>query len=137
MHSLPEFATSFQTDRHKEKKVMILSVDGGPDENQRYEKTLACSIICFFENGLDAFFLAANAPGRSEFNQVELRMVKLSKELSGFTLEHDKFGSHLDSKGVTVDKDLEQKNFEYAGRTLAEIWFGLWWKHCSCGVYRR
>ena len=28
-------------------------------------------------------------------------------------------------KGVTVDKDLELKNFEYAGRTLAEIWSGL------------
>ena len=52
-------------------------------------------------------------------------MVKLSKELSGVILEHDKFGSHLDAKGVTVDKDLELKNFEYAGRTLAEIWSGL------------
>ena len=26
---------------------------------------------------------------------------------------------------MTVDKDLELKNFEYAGRTLAEIWSGL------------
>ena len=45
--------------------------------------------------------------------------------MSGVILEHDKFGSHLDPKGVTVDKDLELKNFEYAGRTLAEIWSGL------------
>ena len=52
-------------------------------------------------------------------------MVKLSKELSGVILEHDKFRSHLDAKGVTVDKDLELKNLEYAGRTLAEIWSGL------------
>ena len=51
-------------------------------------------------------------------------MVKLSKELSGFILEH-KFGSHLDAKGVTVDKDLELKSFEYAERTLAEMWSGL------------
>ena len=29
VHSLPEFATSFQTDRHEEKKVMIVTVDGG------------------------------------------------------------------------------------------------------------
>ena len=28
-------------------------------------------------------------------------------------------------KGVTVDKDLEFKNSEYAGRTLTEIWSGL------------
>ena len=38
MRSLPEFATSFQTDRHEEKKVMMVTVDGGPDENPRYEK---------------------------------------------------------------------------------------------------
>ena len=52
-------------------------------------------------------------------------MVKLNKELSGGILKHDKFGSHLDTKDVTVDKDLELKNFEYDGRTLIEIWSGL------------
>ena len=123
--SLPEFATSFQTDRHEEKKVMIITVNGGSDENPKYEKTINCSIKYFIENGLDAFFLATNAPGRSAFNRVEHRMVKLSKELSGVILEHDKFGSNLDAKGVTFDKDLELKNFEYAGHTLAEIWSGL------------
>ena len=48
-----------------------------------------------------------------------------TKKLSGVILEHDKFGSHLDAKGVTVNKDLELKNFDYTGRTIAEIWFGL------------
>ena len=57
------------------------------------------------------FFLAANAPGRNAFHRVERRMVKLSKELGGVILKHDKFGSHLDAKGVAVDKDLELKNF--------------------------
>ena len=102
-----------------------ITVDGGPDENPRYGKTINCSIRYFAENGLDAFFLVTNAPGRSAFNRVERRMVKLRKELSGVTLKHDKFGSHLDAKGVTVDKDLGPKNFEYAVRTLAEIWSGL------------
>ena len=125
VRSLPEFATSFQTGRHEEKKVMIVTVDGGLDENPRYEKTINCSIKYFVENDLDAFFLATNAPGRSAFSRVERRIVKLSKQLSSVILEHDKFGSHLDAKGVTVDKDLELKNVEYAGRTLAEIWSGL------------
>ena len=93
---------------------MIVTADGGPDENPIYEKTLNCLVKYFVQNGLDAFFLATNAPGRSAFNRVERRMVKLSKELSGVILEHDKFRSHLDAKGVTVDKDLELKNFEYA-----------------------
>ena len=42
--SLPEFATRFQTDRHEEKKVVIVTVDGDPDENPRYKKTMNCSI---------------------------------------------------------------------------------------------
>ena len=104
---------------------MIVTVDGDPDENPRYEKTINCSIKYYVENGLDAFFLATNAAGHSAFNRFDCRMVKLSKELSGVILEHDKFGSHLDAKGVTVDKDLELKNFEYAGRTFAEIWSGI------------
>ena len=71
------------------------------------------------------FFLEANAPGRSAFNRVERRMVKLSKALSGVILEHDKYGNHLDAKGVTIDQDLELKNFQFAGRTFAEIWSDL------------
>ena len=125
VRSLPEFSSSFQTDRDEEKKVMIVTVDGGPDENPRYQNTIKCSIEYFVENDLDALFLATNAPGRSAFNRVERRMVKLSKELGGVILEHDKFGSHLDSTGVTIDKDLELKNFQFAGRTLAEIWSRL------------
>ena len=74
---------------------------------------------------MDAFFLATNAPGRSAFNRVERRMVKLSKELSGVILQHDKFGSHLDGKGETIDKDLELRNFQYAGHILADIWSEL------------
>ena len=104
---------------------MIVAVDEGPDENSRYEKTVNCLIKHFVENDLDAFFLATNAPDSSAFNPVERRMVKLNKEWSGGILKHDKFGSHLDTKDVTVDKDLELKNFEYDRRTLIEIWSGL------------
>ena len=111
VRSLLEIPMSFQTDRHEEKKVIIVTVARGLDENPRYEKTINCSIKYFVENGLDAFFLATNAHGRSTFNCIERRMVKLSKESSGVILKHDKFGSHLNVEGVTVDKDLELKNF--------------------------
>ena len=66
-----------------------------------------CSILNFVDNSLDAFFLAANAPGNSAFNCVESRMVKLSKELSGVILKH-KFGTRLDAKNLIVDKDLDK-----------------------------
>ena len=50
------------------------SVDGGPDENPRYQKTIACAIDYFHTYDLDAFFLVTNAPGRSAFSRVERRM---------------------------------------------------------------
>ena len=64
----------------------------------------------FLSQDLDAFFLATNAPGKSAFNHVEHRTVKFSKELSGAVLHHDNFGSHLNAKGETNDKELEKKN---------------------------
>ena len=91
------------------KPIMIVMVDGGPDENPRYTKTIECAIDYFLIQDLDVFFLATNAPGRSAFNRVERRMVKFSKELSGVVLPHDNFGSHLNAKGKTIDKELEKK----------------------------
>ena len=52
-------------------------------------------------------------------------IVLKSKALSGVILEHDKYGNHLDAKGVTIEQDLELKNLQFAGRTLAEIWSDL------------
>lgn len=52
-------------------------------------------------------------------------MAPLSRELCGLILEHNHFGSHLDERGRTIDDDLERRNFEHAGKTLAEIWSSL------------
>ena len=41
--------------------------------------------------------------------------------LAGLVLPADTFGSHLHN-GETIDEELEKKNFEAAGRVLAEIW---------------
>lgn len=76
----------------------------------------------FVQHNLDAIFLATNAPGRSAYNRVERRMAPLSKQLSGVLLEHEFFGSHLDSQMRTVDPELEKKNFGHAGQTLAALW---------------
>ena len=120
--SLPEFTESFQNQQSKEKKVMIVTVHGGPDENPRYSSTISCAIKYFCEHDLDAYFLATNAPGRSTFNRVERRMSNLSKELSGAILPHYHFGTHLDHNNKTIDEELELQNFEYAGEILAELW---------------
>ena len=74
-------------------------------------RTIECAIDYFTTQDLDVFFLATNTPSRSAFNRIERRMVKFSQELSGIVLPHDKFGSHLNSKGETIDSELEKKIF--------------------------
>lgn len=107
------------------KPIIIVSTDGGPDENPRYETVIKNAIRHFKKYDLDAIFLVTNAPGRSAFNPVERRMAPLSEMTSGVILDHDHYGSHLDEKGATVDLDLEKKNFKHAGETLSEIWNSL------------
>ena len=82
IRSLDIFNDSFNNDTVASKPVMIVTVDGGPDEHPRYAKTIECAINYFSSQGLDRFFLPTNAPGRSAFNRIERRMVKFSQELS-------------------------------------------------------
>lgn len=107
------------------KPILVLTVDGGPDENPRYQKVIKVAVHHFLNHNYDGLFIAANAPGRSAFNRVERKMAPLSNELAGLILPHDHYGSHLDERGVTIDTDLEKKNFQFAGNTLAEIWSHL------------
>ena len=49
-------------------------------------------------------------------------MAPLSHQLSGLILPYDHFGTHLDSKNNTVDKELKLKIFKHAGEILAAVW---------------
>ena len=113
---LPEFEKSFKNSIGEDKSVFIVTVDGGPDENPCYAKTIACAIDYFKTYDLDALFLATNAPGRSAFNRVERRMAPCSNALAGVILDHEHFGTHLDDQGKTIDAELEIKNFDHAGK---------------------
>ena len=86
---------------------MLVTVDGGLDENPRYTKTIECAIDYFLSQDI--------------INRVEHQMVEFSQELSGGVLLHDNFGPHLNVKGETIDKELEKRNFRYAGEILAKI----------------
>lgn len=67
-----------------------MTIDGGPDDNQRYQN-------------LDAQFLAKNAPVRSSYLRVEGRMASLCFELAGLILPHDHYASHLDERGDKIN----------------------------------
>ena len=56
IRKLPEYEKSYKNSKNEEKPVMIVSVDGGPDENPRYQNTIACAIDYFHTYDLDAFF---------------------------------------------------------------------------------
>ena len=103
---------------------MIKQVDGGPDENPRYEKNKLMAMKTFQDKNLDCIIEVCQAPGLSAFGRAERRMFPLSKELSGVVLPADHYGSHL-KNGETIDPDLEIQNFQFAGETLAEIWSRL------------
>ena len=52
-------------------------------------------------------------------------MAPLSHQLAGVVLEHEYYGSHLDSSGKTIDVAKEKENFRYAGEVLCDLWNGL------------
>ena len=93
--------------------------DGGPDENLRFPKSLDFAIQHFQKFNLEALLISAHALGLSAYNQVERRMVPLSKALSGVLLLHETFGTHLDSSRKTFDTNLEKHNFKAAGLTTS------------------
>lgn len=104
------------------KPILIILVDGGPDENPRYKETIKFACDNFVKLQLDALFISTNAPGRSAYNPVERRMAPLSRFLAGIILPYETFGSHLNSQGDTIDEELEKRNFQKAGEVLAEVW---------------
>ena len=118
----PEFNTITKTKHDHIKPVVMLTVDGGPDENPRYEKVIKVAIHHFKYYDFDAFFVATNAPGQSAFNRVERRMASLSRELAGLILPHEHYGSHLDANGHTIDEELDMSNFAFTGKTHSEVW---------------
>lgn len=102
--------------------ILILLVDGGPDESPKHEKTLRFAAMHFRRFNLDAMYVATHAPGQSANNPVERRMAPLSRDLCGLILPFDSYGSHLNASGKTVNVELERKNFQRAGELLAGVW---------------
>jgi len=63
------------------KPIFIFTVDGGPDENPKYQNVSRVAIHHFLWYDFDALFIATNSPGSSAFNRVERKIAPLSKEL--------------------------------------------------------
>ena len=64
----------FESDNDDYKPVLIKSVDGGPDENPRFEKNILAACQVKKKYKFDAVIEVTNAPGLSAFNRVERRI---------------------------------------------------------------
>ena len=89
----------------------MICVDGGPDDNFRFPKSLDLGI----EKFKDYFLLiSTHTLGNSAFRFVERRkpLFSLSKELAGVVLPQSSFGNHLDELRQTTDERLKRQNFQ-------------------------
>jgi hypothetical protein len=100
---LPEFDELSKKRDSVVKPVLIFTVDGGPNENPRYQKKIEVGVHHYLQNDLNLLFIATNAPERSAVNRFERKMAPLSRELSGLIIPHDNFGSPLDDQRITID----------------------------------
>ena len=50
------------------KPIIMMTVDGGPDENPLYEKVINFEIKHFLDYNLDGIYIATNGPGQSAYN---------------------------------------------------------------------
>lgn len=120
---LKEFEKTARNHIGEVKPIIIMSVDNiDPINYTRFPKTLYLSIQKFKKYNLDAFILFTQAPGQSTFNIAERRLALLSHDLSGLVLPHSYFGTHLNLCGLTVDAELEKRNFKKTGDILSEVW---------------
>ena len=118
----PEFQPILKTSKRALKPVGMMFVDGGPDENLRFPKTIDVYCQHFKKYDLDALLVLTHAPGILACNYVERKMAPLTKELAGLVIHHDTCGTHLDSQQRIIDDELEPADFRKAGEILGEVW---------------
>ncbi|CAB4437272.1 unnamed protein product [Rhizophagus irregularis] len=92
---LQNFQASFLDNNNMYHPILVLLVDGGPDENPRHLKNIKEYCQYFRSADLDYMAVCTHAPGQFAYNPVERSMASLFGKLAGITLPHDKYGNHL------------------------------------------
>ncbi|CAG8800375.1 44741_t:CDS:2 [Gigaspora margarita] len=72
--------------------------------------------------GTTSLTYISNPERQSAYNPVKRSMASLSEKLAGIMLPINEFESHLDSQGKVLNEDLACKNFEFAEKSLYNIW---------------
>ncbi|CAG8834561.1 38678_t:CDS:2 [Gigaspora margarita] len=102
--------------------IWVLLVDRGPDKNPKHFKNIIEYCNLFQALDLDYLTVRTYALYQSAYNLVERSIASLSEKLAGITLPIDEYGMYLDSQENVVDEELAQRNFEFSGNRLCELW---------------
>eukprot|EP01083_Nonionella_stella_P081414 224254_1 len=81
------------------KSVICVELDGGPDENVRFDKSVFMWLIIFLKHDFDTIIIIQCYPGMSALNKVERFMPVINKAMNGIILDPFQFGKHLTSSG--------------------------------------
>ncbi|CAG8759073.1 2109_t:CDS:2 [Cetraspora pellucida] len=103
------------------KPILVLLVDGGPNENSRHFKNIKEYCKLFIELNLDYLTIRTHASRQFVYNLVEHSMFTLLGKLADIVLPIDHFGSHLDSNSIIKNIDLAKQNFHYVAEEAATL----------------
>lgn len=118
-----EISPYFVQDNGNPRPIWFIMVDGGPDENPRYWKTISHWVQFFKDHDIDYLSVRTHAPGQSAFNPVERSMCSFSSKLAGVILPAFSDGNHLSKDGKSViDDQLAKSNMEKAYQDLYGFW---------------
>ncbi|CAI2197596.1 20045_t:CDS:1, partial [Funneliformis geosporum] len=116
-----EFSTILKKEG-KVRPIWILLVDGRPDKNPKHMKNIIQYAHLFCALDLDYLTIRTHALVQSVYNPIKHSIASLSAKLASITIPVGEFGSHLNSQEKVVDEVLAQRNFEYSGKKLCDIW---------------
>ena len=68
---LQDFRSSFLDNNNKHRPIVVLLVNGGPDENPRHLKNIKQYCQYFCNADLDYMTIRTHAPGQSAYNPVK------------------------------------------------------------------
>ena len=102
-----------------------METDDAQDEAPRFPKTLAIAVDLFRLLDLVVLLYGVNVVGLSAFKSVERRMAPLSHNLAGIVLPYDHFDNDVDSSGKTIDRKMEEKNFQKTAEVLSNVWVSV------------
>jgi hypothetical protein len=107
------------------KPALLVLLDGGQDENPRFEGQVLSSTVVFLKRRLQFMMVLTRAGGFSSLGAVERAQCWITARLAGSKFESDHFGKvHRKADGtprLEEDEALERRNLVFASERVAKV----------------